>query len=103
VHAADRSIQYHIVTKANGDGAVDETKLSGMSKAKMDDSGNVRSFTYHNAKIVKLAVPQIGVAQAIVYDAKTFKGYLEYIEKHQIQDAIIYMYLPVVSGCSSEH
>lgn len=91
VHADDRSIQYHIVTKANGDGAMDETKLSGVSKVKMDDSGNVRSFTYHNAKIVKLTVPQIGAAQAIIYDVKAFKGYLEYIEKHQIQDAIIYV------------
>lgn len=91
VHASDRSIQYHIVTKANGDGAMDETKLFGVSKAKMDDNGNVRSFTYHNAKIVKLTVPQIGPAQAIIYDVKAFKGYLEYIEKHQIQDAIIYV------------
>ena len=91
VHADEASIQYYIVTKANGDGAMDETKLSSVSSVKKDDAGAVRSFRYHNANVVKLTVPQIGAAQAIAYDVKAFKWCLKYIEGHQISDAIIYV------------
>ena len=52
IHESDRTIQYYVVTKANGDGAMDETKLRGVSSVKRDASGNVRSFKYHNANIV---------------------------------------------------
>jgi len=70
IHEKDDSIQYYIVTKANGDGAMDETKLTGVSNVKKDEFGVVRNFKYHNANVVKLRVPQIGAAQAIVYDVK---------------------------------
>ena len=59
VHANEPSIQYYIATKANGDGAMDETKLNGVSNVKKDDKGQVRSFKYHNANVVKLRVPEI--------------------------------------------
>ena len=91
VHQNDPSIQYYIVTKANGDGAMDETKLSGVSDVKKDDNGAVRSFKYHNANVVKLDVPQIGAAQAIAYDVKAFRWCLKYISSHRIQDAAIYV------------
>ncbi len=91
VHENERSLQYYIVTKANGDGAMDETKLSGVSSVKNDKNGVVCSFKYHNANVVKLHVPEIGSAQAIIYDVKAFKWCLYYIEKHEIQDAIIYV------------
>ncbi len=54
VHREEQSIQYYVVTKANGDGAMDETKLSYVKK---DDKDRVRSFRYHNANVVKLDVP----------------------------------------------
>ena len=91
VHANDTDIQYYIVTKANGDGAMDETKLSGVDITKKDQIGTVRLFKYHNANVVKLDVPQIGAAQAIYYDVKAFKWCLKYIKSHRIENAIIYV------------
>lgn len=91
VHADEPSIKYHIVTKANGDGAMDESKLSGVSDVQTDEKGTVRSFTYHNADVVKLDVPQIGPAQAIAYDVKAFKWCLRYIDEHKITAPIIYV------------
>lgn len=70
---------------------MDETKLSYVSYVKKDDKGQVRSFKYHNANVVKLRVPEIGSAQAIAYDVKAFKWCLSYISKHKIKDAIIYV------------
>ena len=90
-HQDDRSIHYHIVTKANGDGAMDETKLISISAIKKDDNGQTRCFKYHNANVVKLSVPKIGAAQAIAYDVKAFKWCVRYIEKFNIEDAIIYV------------
>lgn len=91
VHVSETSIKYHIVTKANGDGAMDESKLGGLSDVHKDEKGVVRSFTYHNADVVKLDVPQIGPAQAIAYDVKAFKWCLEYIADHKIEASIIYV------------
>jgi rhamnosyltransferase len=91
VHQNEKSIQYHIVTKANGDGAMDETKLSGVSDINKDEAGKVFWFRYHNANVVKLQVPQIGAAQAIAYDIKAFKWCLKYISNNHINDAIIYV------------
>ena len=91
VHEKEDSIQYYIVTKANGNGMMDETKLAGVSNVKKDQNGNTRSFKYHNANVVKLSVPQIGSAQAIAYDVKAFKWCLTYISGHHIDNAIIYV------------
>ena len=91
VHQNEKSIQYYIVTKANGDGAMDETKLSGVSNVKKDEKGMVRSFKYHNANVVKLHVPEIGSAQAIIYDVRAFNWCLSYISTHHIENAIIYV------------
>lgn len=91
IHASDPTIQYYITTKANGDGAMDETKLSSISDVKKNKDGSVHSFKYHNANVVKLRVPQIGSAQAIAYDVKAFKWCLHYISTHRIKNAIIYV------------
>ncbi len=91
VHENEETIQYYIVTKANGNGAMDETKLTSVSNIKTDKSGAVRSFKYHNANVVKLRAPEIGAAQAILYDVKAFKWCLSYISKHQLPDAVIYV------------
>ena len=91
VHENDGSVRYHIVTKANGDGAMDETRLSSVSDVKKNDDGSVFSFKYHNAEVVKLKVPQVGAAQAIIYDVKAFKWCLGYIKEHGITNAVIYV------------
>lgn len=91
VHEKETSIKYYIVTKANGDGAMDETKLNGVSNIKKDKNGAVRSFKYHNANVIKLHVPEIGSAQAIIYDVKAFNWCLKYICNHHIDNAIIYV------------
>lgn len=91
VHQNEKSIQYYIVTKANGEGAMDEKKLPGTCNVKKNKDGSIRSFEYHNARVVKLVVPQIGAAQAIAYDVKAFKWCLKYIERHKIKDAVIYV------------
>ena len=91
VHKDEFSIQYYIVTKANGDGAMDETKLLDVSSIKKDKNGAVRAFKYHNSNVVKLQVPEIGAAQAIIYDVKAFEWCLNYIKKHRIDNAIIYV------------
>ena len=91
VHENDGSVRYHIITKANGDGAMDETRLSSVSDVKKNDDGSVFSFKYHNAEVVKLKVPQVGAAQAIIYDVKAFKWCLSYIKEHGITNAVIYV------------
>ncbi|MBR1471317.1 MAG: DUF1972 domain-containing protein [Lachnospiraceae bacterium] len=94
VHQSDRSIRYYIVTKANGSGAMDETRLSSVSDIKKDAAGEVRSFRYHGANVIKLHVPQIGEIQAVIYDVKAFCWCLRYIDGHGIGNAVIY-----VLGC----
>ena len=90
-HSREKSIKYHIVTKENGSGAMDETRLEGVSKISRDKDGCVRAFTYHGARIVKLTVPQFGAAQAVIYDVKAFEWCLLYIKKHNISNAVIYV------------
>lgn len=90
-HQNTPSIRYHVITKANGDGAMDETKLDSVSDIVEDEDGVVRFFTYHNARVVKLTVPEIKSAQAIVYDIKAFYWCLNHIEKNKIDNAIIYV------------
>lgn len=92
VHQNDNDIQYYIITKANGDGAMDETKLiSDLTEVKKNYKGEVKSFKYHNAYVVKLKIPQIGSAQAVAYDVKAFRWCLSYISSHHIKNAIIYV------------
>lgn len=90
-HQKEKSIKYYIVTKANGDGAMDETRLECVSFVRKDKFGVVHSFKYHNANVIKLSVPRIGAAQAVVYDIKAFNWCLQYISRHRIPNPIIYV------------
>lgn len=90
-HKNISSLKYHIVTKMNGEGAMDESKLSGVSDCIYDGSGAVSSFKYHNSEVYKLRVPQIGAAQAIVYDLLAFRWCLKYISEHKLERCIIYV------------
>lgn len=91
VHQNEELIHYHILTKANGDGAMDETKLEGVTEKVKDGNGTVRSFVYHNSEVVKLDVPQVGPAQAVLYDIKAFKWCLNRISSAHIENAVIYV------------
>lgn len=52
-HKDNDRIRYHIACKANGQGAMDETKLPG---AKTDDASH---FTYFNAECFKINIRRI--------------------------------------------
>lgn len=78
-------IQYHIITKANGDGHMDESKLNGITPI------DGYTFIYHGARIVKLQVPQIGPVQATAYDIKTMIYCLKYCEENSIASPIFYI------------
>ena len=49
-HEDEAGLCYHIVTKANGEGCMDETKLDTV----IQEDG---MFLYHGARVVKLHVP----------------------------------------------
>lgn len=84
-HQNSKNIQYHVACKANGDGAMDETKMSGVKI--ISDS----EFMYHNARCFKIHIPNIGPAQAIYYDVKALDECCKYIERHHIPHPIIYI------------
>lgn len=84
-HQDHYDIKYHIACKANGDGCMDETKLSQVEKISETE------FIYHNAECFKVHVPNIGAAQAIYYDVKSLSECCKYIKKHSIEYPIVYI------------
>lgn len=47
-------------------------------------------FEYHNARCFKVKVPNIGSAQAILYDCRSIKLCCDYIRKNNIKHPIVY-------------
>lgn len=84
-HQNNKNIKYHVACKANGDGCMDETKLSDVTK--INDS----EFTFHNAHCFKIHVPKIGPAVAIYYDVVALKECCKYIKKNHIEHPIVYI------------
>lgn len=84
-HQDNNRIKYHVACKANGDGCMDETKLTGVTR--MSDT----EFEYHNAHCFKIRVPNIGSAVAIYYDVKALQECCAYIEKNHIKHPIVYI------------
>lgn len=84
-HQNNPKIQYHVACKANGDGAMDETKIEGVRK--ISDT----EFMYHNAYCFKIGIPKLGPAVAIYYDVEALKYCCEYITNNHIQHPIIYI------------
>lgn len=84
-HQNNENIRYHIACKANGQGYMDETKLK--DAVKISDT----EFMYHNAHCFKLQVPDLGSAQAIIYDFKALKYCCNYIRVNQIKEPIVYV------------
>lgn len=84
-HQSNNRIKYHVACKANGDGCMDETKLTGVTR--ISDS----EFEFHNAHCFKIPVPNIGPAVAIYYDVKALQECCVYIEKNHIEQPIVYI------------
>lgn len=84
-HQNNKKIKYHVACKANGDGCMDETKLSGVTKLSDNE------FMYYNARCFKLQLPNIGPAQAIYYDVLALKECCKYIEENKIPNPIVYI------------
>lgn len=84
-HQGNFDIQYHVACKANGDGCMDESMLPGVQRV------SDLEFLYHNARCLKIPVPNIGPAQAIYYDIKALQLSIKYIKQHKIEHPIIYI------------
>lgn len=82
-HQHNRNIRYHVMCKANGDGSMDETILSGVTN-QIIKNGEVIEFSYHNAQCIKIKVPQkLGPAQAIYYDVTALEKCCEIIREYK--------------------
>lgn len=77
-----------------------ETFLEKLTeKRKSDDIGyhvsclsdNDKEFEYNGARCFNVKVPNIGSAKAVYYDIVALKKCLEYIEKNNIKDPIVYI------------
>lgn len=91
-HQMNNALKYHVACKGNGNGYMDETKVSGVTDIIKDDQGNTIEFTYHNARCFMISIPEkLGPAQAIYYDVKALSESCRYIEKHHIRHPIIYI------------
>ena len=90
-HENETSIKYHVACKANGDGFMDESKLSGISNVFRDNAGNVIEFEYKNAHVFKISCPNIGPAVAIYYDRAAVLYSISYCKKHNIQNPVFYI------------
>lgn len=84
-HQSNSKIRYHVACKANGDGCMDETKLQGVTPITENE------FEYHNAHCFKIPLPNVGAAQAIIYDTKALDYCCNYIKEHNIQNPIVYI------------
>ena len=84
-HQNNPEIKYHVACKANGDGCMDETKLQGVTPISENE------FEYHNAHCFKIPLPNVGAAQAILYDTKALDYCCKYIKEHNIQHPIVYI------------
>lgn len=90
-HEHDATIKYHVACKANGDGCMDETRLSSISDIVKDGDGQTMEFTYKNAHVFKLPCPNIGPAVAIYYDRAAVQYSINYCKEHNIKHPIFYI------------
>lgn len=90
-HQDNTKIKYHVACKANGNGCMDESTVSGVTD-KVLENGEVIEFTYHNAHCFKIHVPEkLGSAQAIYYDVAALKKSCEIIKERNIPHPIVYI------------
>ena len=88
-HQNEPSIKYHVACKANGDGFMDESKLINVTNIRQN--GKYREFTYHNAHIFKVPVPNIGSAVAVYYDLAALKFSIDYCFDNDIREPVFYI------------
>lgn len=84
-HQDNDRIKYHVACKANGDGAMDETKTEGVRR--LSD----KEFIYHNAHCFKISIPKLGPAVAIYYDVAALNKCCHYIKANNIKHPIVYI------------
>ena len=84
-HKDNPELQYHIACKANGPGKTEEENLDDIQI--ISDS----EYMYHNAHCFKIHAPEIGVAQAIIYDIKALQYCCNYINENHIEHPIVYV------------
>jgi rhamnosyltransferase len=90
-HEHDASIKYHVACKANGEGFMDETKLTGIEVTKQNSDGTVAEFTYKDAHVFKINCPNIGPAVALYYDKAALKYSINYCIENNIEHPIFYV------------
>ena len=90
-HEKESEIVYHVACKANGDGSMDESKLTPISNVITDEKGHVKEFTYRNAHVFKIDCPDIGPAVAVLYDKKAIEYSIRYCKEHHIEKPIFYV------------
>lgn len=84
-HKENKNIQYHIACKANGSGMTDESKLDNVEI--LSDT----EYMYHNAHCFKIKSPELGSAQAIIYDIKALQYCCNFIKKNHIKNPVVYV------------
>ncbi len=90
-HENEPGLKYHIACKANGDGFMDESKLSNVTITKQKEDGEVTEFEYKNAHVFKIPCPNIGPAVAIYYDRAAVTYSIKYCKEHRIDRPIFYI------------
>ena len=90
-HENESSIKYHVACKANGDGFMDESKLSPISDVVKNSDGAITEFSYKNAHVFKIPCPNIGPAVAIYYDGAAVNYSIQYCKDHNIESPIFYI------------
>ena len=91
-HENEQSIKYHVACKANGDGFMNETRLSPAVKIlKQNSDGSVAEFEYKNAHVYKIQCPNIGPAVAIYYDRAAVLYSINYCQENHIEHPIFYI------------
>lgn len=85
LNAGNPDIKYHVACKANGDGHMDESLLTGVKRL------SEKEFEYQGARCFKIHVPNIGPAQALYYDIAALHESCQYIRVHRISHPIVYV------------
>lgn len=84
-HQHSDKIKYHIACKANGPGMTEEEKLKDVRIV------SEKEYIYHNAHCFKVQSPELGSAQAILYDIKALRYCCDYIRENNISHPIVYV------------
>ncbi len=84
-------VKYHIACKANGEGSMDESKLSGVVVTSRNRDGSVSEFTYQNAHVFKIRCPKIGPSTAVYYDTAAVRYCIRYCKENHISHPVFYI------------